>query len=278
MPEKIWFITGSSRGFGRVWAKAALERGDKVVATARNPQTLEELKNTYKDSVLTLALDVTDRKAVFDVMAKAHAHFGRLDVIVNNAGYGLFGAVEEVSEADARAQMETNVFGALWVIQAAIPFLRAQGFGHILSVSSMAGIMAFPIVGVYCASKWALEAINESLAQETRDFGIKVTLIEPAGYATDWAGKSATQSNQMPEYDPIREKRAATNSKRPIGDPEATADAIFNVVDAEDPPLRLFLGVVPFPVARETYARRLAEWEKWADVTNSAQGNLKRQG
>lgn len=276
MAEKIWFITGSSRGFGRVWAEAALKRGDKVVATARNADTLEDLKKTYKDAVLPLPLDVTDRKAVFDAMAKAHAHFGRLDVIVNNAGYGLFGAIEEVSEADARAQMETNVFGALWVIQAAIPLLRGQGGGHILSVSSMAGIMAFPIVGVYCASKWALEAINESLAQEVKNQGIKVTLIEPAGYATDWAGNSAAQSKNMPEYAPIREKRAATNSKRPIGDPLASADAIFKVVDADDPPLRLFLGVVPLPLAKEAYARRLAQWEQWADVTQSAQGNLSK--
>src|SRR3954471_10603882 len=147
--SKIWMITGTSRGFGREWAVAALERGDSVAATARDTSTLDELVDAYGDAVLPISLDVTDRKADFAAVARAHEHFGRLDVVVNNAGYGQFGFIEEISETEARDQIETNVFGALWITQAALPFLRAQGSGHILQVSSIGGISAFPMVGIY---------------------------------------------------------------------------------------------------------------------------------
>ena len=166
MAEKVWFITGTSRGFGREWAIAALERGDKVAATARDTTSLDDLTAKYGDAILPLQLDVTDRAADFAAVKQAHEHFGRLDVVVNNAGYGQFGFVEEVSEQDARDQIETNVFGALWVTQAALPYLRAQGSGHIIQVSSIGGIVAFPNVGIYHASKWALEGFSQSLAQE----------------------------------------------------------------------------------------------------------------
>ena len=160
---KVWFITGTSRGFGREWAQAALERGDKVAATARNVSTLDDLVEKYGDAVLPLALDVTDREAAFAAVQQAHATFGRLDVVINNAGYGHFGFIEEVTEQEARAQIETNVFGALWVTQAALPFLREQGSGHIIQVSSIGGITAFPGIGLYHASKWALEGYSQSL-------------------------------------------------------------------------------------------------------------------
>ena len=188
MAEKVWFITGTSRGFGREWAIAALERGDKVAATARDTASLDDLVAKYGDAILPLKLDVTDRAADFAAVKQAHEHFGRLDVVVNNAGYGQFGFVEEMSEQDARDQIETNVFGALWVTQAALPYLRAQGSGHIIQVSSIGGIVAFPNVGIYHASKWALEGFSQSLAQEVAPFGVHVTLIEPAGFSTDWSG------------------------------------------------------------------------------------------
>ena len=175
---KTWFITGTSRGFGREWAIAALERGDRVAATARNLASLDDLVATYGDAILPIALDVTDRDADFAAVKRAHEHFGRLDIIVNNAGYGHFGMVEEVSEAEIRAQLETNVLGALWVTQAALPYLREQGSGHILQVSSIGGISAFMNTGAYHASKWALEGLSQSLSQEVADFGVKVTLIE----------------------------------------------------------------------------------------------------
>ena len=189
--SKVWFITGASRGFGREWAIAALERGDRVAATARTVSTLHDLVERFGDAILPLELDVTDRAADFAAVARAHEHFGQLDVVVNNAGYGQFGLVEELSEAEARGQLETNFFGALWVTQAALPYLRAQGSGHIIQVSSIGGISAFPNVGIYNASKWALEGLSQALAQEVAGFGITVTVVEPAGYSTDWGGSSA---------------------------------------------------------------------------------------
>ncbi|MDT4900341.1 MAG: hypothetical protein QOJ78_1271 [Pseudonocardiales bacterium] len=189
MATKTWFITGASRGFGREWTIAALERGDSVAATARQTSTLDDLADKYGDRLLPLELDVTDRGAAWAAVATAHERFGRLDVVVNNAGYGHFGMVEELSEADIRDQLETNFFGALWVTQAALPFLREQGSGHILQVSSIGGISAFPNVGAYHASKWALEGLSQALAAEVTDFGIHITLIEPGGFSTDWAAR-----------------------------------------------------------------------------------------
>src|SRR6202012_1249497 len=195
--SKVWFITGCSKGFGRVWAEAALERGDKVAATARDASTLAPLAEKYGDSVLTMALDVQDTDADFAAVKAAQEKFGRLDVVVNNAGYGLFGAVEELSEAQARDQIETNLFGALWVTQAALPIMREQGSGHIIQVSSIGGVTAFPEVSLYHASKWGLEAFSQSLSLEVADFGIDVTLVEPAGYDTDWSGPSGVRAEHL---------------------------------------------------------------------------------
>ena len=166
--SKTWFITGASRGFGRVWTTAALERGDRVAATARDTTTLTELVARFGDALLPIQLDVTDRAAGIAAVQTAHHRFGRLDVVVNNAGYGHFGAVEETTDDEARAQLETNFFGALWITQAAIPLLHEQGSGHIVQVSSIGGVTAFPNLGVYNASKWALEGLTEALAGEGR--------------------------------------------------------------------------------------------------------------
>lgn len=274
MAQKVWFITGTSRGFGRHWAEAALQRGDKVAATARNIETLAQLVEAYGDALLPLELDVTKRAAARDAVAKAHDTFGRLDVVVNNAGYGLFGAVEEVSEEQARTQMDTNFFGALWITQAALPYMREQGSGHILQVSSIGGICAFPLLGLYHASKWALEAFSDSLAQEVAQFGIHVTLIEPGGFATDWRGSSAVWADLIPVYATQREaRRGQSAAGMTQGDPAATSQAILTVVDAATPPLRLFLGSAPLDIARATYEQRLKTWEQWDDVSKAAQGN-----
>jgi NAD(P)-dependent dehydrogenase (short-subunit alcohol dehydrogenase family) len=274
MTEKIWFITGASRGFGREWAIAALERGDSVAATARDLSTLDDLVATYGERILPLQLDVTDREADFAAVRQAHERFGRLDVVVNNAGYGHFGMVEELTEAEARAQLETNLFGALWVTQAALPFLREQGSGHILQVSSIGGISAFPLVGIYHASKWALEGISQSLAQEVASFGIKVTLIEPGGFATDWAGSSSSSSEQLPAYAEYHEQVQEQRRKRvgTPGDPNASAAAVLELVDADEPPLRCFFGTAPLGIAKADYEQRLATWEKWQPVAELAQG------
>ena len=274
MSEKVWFITGTSRGFGREWAIAALERGDKVAATARNTDTLADLAEKYGDALLPIALDVTDRDADFAAVKAAHDHFGRLDIVVNNAGYGHFGFVEELTEAEARAQLETNLFGALWVTQAALPYLRAQRSGHIIQVSSIGGITAFPLVGIYHASKWALEGLSQSLAQEVAGFGIHVTLIEPGGFDTDWSGPSSTISKALPDYAELHQQVAEVRKQRwaKPGDPKASAAALLKVVDAERPPLRVFFGETPLQTARADYESRLANWEQWQPVAVQAQG------
>jgi NAD(P)-dependent dehydrogenase (short-subunit alcohol dehydrogenase family) len=271
---KTWFITGASRGFGREWAIAALERGDSVAATARDAATLADLVERFGDRVLPLQLDVTDRDADIAAVAAAHERFGRLDVVVNNAGYGQFGMVEEISEAEARAQFETNVFGALWITQAALPYLREQGSGHIVQVSSIGGISAFPNIGIYNASKWALEAFSQSLAQEVADFGIKVTIIEPGAYSTDWGGASAKHAEPNPAYDAYREKAAEQRRARAgnPGEPTATRDAVLLVVDSDHPPLRVFFGDGPLGIATRDYESRLAEWRAWESVSKAAHG------
>jgi NAD(P)-dependent dehydrogenase (short-subunit alcohol dehydrogenase family) len=274
MTAKTWFITGTSRGFGREWAIAALERGDRVAATARKVSSLDDLVKTYGDAILPIELDVTDRDADFAAIQQTHDHFGRLDVVINNAGYGHFGMVEELTEAEARAQLETNLFGALWVTQAALPFLRAQGSGHIIQVSSIGGITAFPLVGIYHASKWALEGISQALAQEVAGFGIHVTLVEPGGYSTDWSGDSSKRSQSSPAYAGVLEKATAWRASRQSspGDPVATREAILKVVDAEQPPLRIFFGDSPLDLATADYESRLATWREWQPVSAAAQG------
>jgi len=273
---RTWFITGCSRGFGREWAIAALERGDRVAATARDLSTLDDLVTKYGDALLPIQLDVTDREADIAAVGEAHEHFGSLDIVVNNAGYGQFGFVEELSEQEFRDQLETNVFGAMWVTQAALPFMREQRSGRILQVSSIGGISAFPNIGAYHASKWALEGFSQALAAEVESFGIHVTLIEPGGFSTDWAGPSSRHTIPLPAYDEVRqgfeEARARRNTSGP-GDPAASADALLRVVDADQPPLRVFFGAVPLAIAKADYASRIETWEAWDDVAQLAQGS-----
>jgi NAD(P)-dependent dehydrogenase (short-subunit alcohol dehydrogenase family) len=210
--EKVIFITGTSRGFGKLWAEAFLKRGDKVVATARNIDTLADLSKKYGKSLLPIKLDVTDRQACVDALHQAQQHFGRIDVVINNAGYGLFGAIEETSEKEARDQMEANFFGLLWVTQAALPILRRQGSGHIIQVSSILGVATLPVLGLYNASKFAVEGLSETLATEVKGFGINVTLIEPNGFATDWGGASAIHTQPLPEYQTVKDAFAESAS------------------------------------------------------------------
>jgi NAD(P)-dependent dehydrogenase (short-subunit alcohol dehydrogenase family) len=266
-----WFITGASRGLGREWAEAALERGDNVAVTARKLETVEALVDAYGDAVLPIQLDVTDRRADFEAVQRAADHFGKLDIVINNAGYGHFGMIEDLTEAEVRSQLETNFFGALWVTQAALPIMRAQGSGHIIQVSSLGGITAFPAIGAHHASKWALEGFSQSLAQEVASFGIDVTLIEPGGYSTDWVGPSAKRSEENPAYADVREAQSRSWAESP-GDPTATRGAILKVVDADKPPLRIFFGRMPIEVATNDYESRLATWNEWQPVSVEAYG------
>jgi len=270
--SKTIFITGASRGFGRIWAEAFLKRGDKVAAAARNTKDLEALVAQYGDAVLPIKLDVNDRSAAFEAIAKAKAHFGKLDVVINNAGYGVFGTIEETSEQEARGQIETNVFGLLWVTQAALPIMRQQGFGHIIQVSSVLGVATLPVLGLYNASKFAVEGLSETLSQEVKGFGINITLVEPNGFATEWASTAAT-SKPIAAYDEVKAAfQEGMNDTDSFGVPEATAEAILKLVDAQNPPLRLFLGKVALPWTQQVYAERLQTWEDWATVSAEAHG------
>ncbi|MEU7144930.1 SDR family oxidoreductase [Nocardia sp. NPDC046473] len=271
--SKVWFITGVSRGFGREWALAALERGDSVAGTARDLSTLDDLVAKYPNTFQPIRLDVTDRAGDFAAVQQTVDRFGRLDVVVNNAGYGQFGMIEELTEDELRAQFETNVFGALWVTQAALPILREQGSGHIIQVSSIGGISAFPNIGAYHASKWALEGFSQSLSQEVASFGVHVTLVEPGGFSTDWAGPSSKHATPIPAYDAAREARNAQRAGMRSGDPTATGDAILAVVDADEPPLRIFLGEAPLTIATRDYESRLELWRRWQPISAAAQGN-----
>jgi NAD(P)-dependent dehydrogenase (short-subunit alcohol dehydrogenase family) len=274
--SKTWFITGAGRGFGKEFARAALGRGDRVAATARNTSALDDLVQEFGDSVLALHLDVTDREGVFLAVKEAAEKFGGIDVVVNNAGYGLFGMVEEITEQQLRDQMEVNLFGVFHVTQAVLPILREQGSGHIIQISTIGGIAAFPTLGGYHASKWALEGMTESLAQEVASFGVKVTLIEPGGFSTDWAGSSATHAEPIAAYDAFRkavnEQMSQNMSPAMIGDPLAAGRAILKIVDAEKPPLRILYGTMPTLMVPGLYQQRLDEWEQWKQVSIEANG------
>jgi NAD(P)-dependent dehydrogenase (short-subunit alcohol dehydrogenase family) len=274
MASKVWFITGTSKGFGRVWTEAALERGDKVAATARDVSTLGDLVARHGDAVLPIALDVTDHDADHAAVAEAHDHFGQLDVVVNNAGYGLFGTIEEVSSEQARAQIETNLFGPLWITRAALPYMREQRSGHIIQVSSIGGVNAFPGLGLYHASKWGLEAFSQSLAAEVASFGIRVTIVEPGGYSTDWAGPSSVQAERLPAYEEMWDQATKARAARQTapGDPDATGPAILELVDADEPPLRVFFGSAGLGMTRAEYESRIALWEEWDALARRAQG------
>lgn len=273
MTAKIWFITGAARGFGHIWAEAALARGDKVAATARNTDALQKLIERYGERVLPLQMDVTDAQQVSDAVTKTHSHFGKIDVVLNNAGYALAGAIEEASVDDVKKEFDTNFFGMLRVIQAVLPVLRGQQHGHILGVSSVAGLVAGPVTGFYNASKWAVEALHESLATEVSSLGINVTLIEPGAYATDFSGPSSLKiADGMDAYAELRQQVFELGSQLEFGDPQATVQAIFHIVDTEQPPLRVFLGTEGMSLLHKVYAARLAEWEKWEWLSNSAQG------
>jgi NAD(P)-dependent dehydrogenase (short-subunit alcohol dehydrogenase family) len=269
---KTWFITGTSKGFGRLWAEAALRRGDTVVATARNIATLASLEKEFGDRAICLELDVNNKQAVDAAVETAHKRMGSIDVVVNNAGYGLFGMIEELTEAEARAQMETNFFGALWVTKAVLPIMRAQKRGHILQVSSIGGVNAFSGIGLYNASKWALEGFSQALAAEVKDFGIHVTIIEPTGYPTDWAGASSVQSKQMPEYNPPREWMARLRKSRPAAKVEATSAVVLKLVDMKEPPLRIFFGDGPLDMIKAEYKSRIETWDRFAALTHEANG------
>lgn len=272
--EKVWFITGSSRGFGKIWTEAALKRGDKVVATARKINSIATLKEKYGDQVLILEVDVTNASQVQNAISEANEYFGRLDIVFNNAGYSLVGTIEESSTDEVKAMYETNIMGPIHVIQAALPILRAQGHGHILGTSSAVGIYSNPLIGYYCSSKFAFEAIYDSLSKEVAGFGIKVTLIEPGAYSTEFGSAESLKiaSKKLADYDDLKSSLMENLQKLERGNPLATSEAIFAVVDADNPPLRLLLGKNDLPHIQQIYSERIQEWETWKTISEAAQG------
>lgn len=267
--SKTVLITGASKGFGKAWAEAFLAKGYNVAATARNVETLNDLKEKYGDSILPLTLDVDKREESLAVAQKVQQHFGSIDILINNAGYALTGAIEETNEQEARAQFETNFFGTLWLTQAVLPIMRGQKSGHIIQVSSILGLATLPTMGLYNASKFALEGLSETLATEVKEFGIHVTLVEPNGYASNiWHTGISTQSN--PVYDGL--KKAFSEAETSFGSVEATAPALIKLAETENPPLRLLLGKVALPFVKHNYEQRLKVWEEWNEVSVEAHG------
>jgi NAD(P)-dependent dehydrogenase (short-subunit alcohol dehydrogenase family) len=268
-PPRVWFITGCSSGFGRCLAEQALQRGERVVATARQLTGLSGLSSAFGELVCPLALDVTRPDQVRSAIERAHAVFGRIDVLVNNAGYGLQGAVEDLSDSQIRAQFETNVFGVLGVIRAALPLLRAQGSGHIVNISSVGGRLSAPLIGIYSASKFAIEGASIALAAELAPLGIKVTVVEPGAFATRF-GSSLESVPPSAPYAAAGAAMAGALAAFKWGDPHQAARSIIAAVEAPDPPLHLILGEHALAMVRQTLQQQLVELERWESLSISA--------
>jgi len=274
---RVWFITGTSTGFGRALAEAVLEHGDLLVATARDASTIADLARSRPERARVLELDVTDRERVRAAVDEAVYAFGRLDVVVNNAGYGLRGALEELSEEEMRAQFETNVFGVLNITRAALPHLRRQRSGHVVQISSVGGVVATVGGGTYAGTKFAVEGFSEALAKEVAHLGIRVTIVEPGPFRTDFAGRSMRRARPIADYaesvGEAHERFLSMDGAQP-NDPALGARAIVRAVEAEDPPLRLPLGPEAFRMIRaklEEQRRELDVWEPLGAATAFAE-------
>ncbi|MCK9861142.1 oxidoreductase [Paenibacillus sp. ATY16] len=276
--SKVWFITGSSRGFGRSLAEAVLANGDQLVATARRPEQLADLEARYGNRVRLVPLDVTSYEQAEAAIRTAVEAFGRLDVVVNNAGYGNVSSIEETPMEDFRAQVETNLWGVVHVTKAALPVLREQGHGHIVQFSSIGGRTGAPGLGPYQMAKWGVEGFSEVLAKEVNPLGIKVTLIEPGGFRTDWAGSSMQHIEPRDEYKDtvgglLKHLREVTGKEN--GDPEKAAQAILAIAGEENPPLRLLLGSDAVAIANAVDTGKLAETKRWEKLSVSTDYEVK---
>ncbi|MEV0431763.1 SDR family NAD(P)-dependent oxidoreductase [Nocardia sp. NPDC050413] len=269
---KVWFITGASRGLGRAFAEAALKAGDRVVAVARNIDPLDDLAATYPQTLARFSLDVADHAAVFDGVRQAFDAFGRLDVVVNNAGGMLYGMVEEATEDQIRAHLDVNFFGAVWVSQAVLPYLRAQGGGRILQVTSMGSTGGMATVGFYGAGKVALDSLSEALAMEVDRHGIKVTIVEMGGYATDLFTTGMTLTEPMPHYGDLRTELEEMWGEETGPDPSTAAPVILELAALSDPPRRLIVGSRSFDQVRELDRTRAGLYQEWEHLSRMAPG------
>lgn len=273
--QKVWFITGCSTGFGRHIAKKAIEAGYKVVVTARKVEQIQDLVLGNEENTLILPLDVTNNEQIISAVQQAAEKFGRIDVLVNNAGIGYFSSVEESAEEETRRMFEINFWGLMHVTNAVLPYMRAQKSGHIINFSSIGGLTSFPTLGYYHATKYAVEGISESLAKELTPFNIAVTLIEPSGFRTDWGGRSSVKTDtQIPE---LKEsivgqmlQGVQLNNGQESGDPEKAADAVIKVVESPEPPLRLLLGKAAYQAATHKFTSMLSNIEEWKETTLNA--------
>lgn len=273
-PNKVWFITGCSTGFGRELAKEALSKGYNVVVTARKPEQVADIVAAYPDTALSLTLDVTVPQQINDAVKTAIDRFGRIDVLVNNAGIGYFGAIEESEEEEVRRMFEINFFGLAHMTNAVLPHMRQQRSGHILNVASIGGLRSFPAVGFYNATKYAVDGLSEALMKEVAPLGIKVTVICPSGFRTDWAGRSANNTKiKIEDYATTAGKNMSDlrgYSGNQPGDPVKAAKAMIQVTETENPPLRLLLGAAALKGARLKLEELRKDFDDWADVSEGA--------
>lgn len=269
---KVWFITGSSRGLGRSITKAVLNAGYNVAATARNPEQLKEFTANYPDQILALKLDVTDKDQVRGALEQTVAHFGSIDVLVNNAGFGITGAAEAFTDEQVRSQLETNLYAPIEVTRAVLPYMRKQRSGRILQISSIGGRIGTPGVSIYQAAKFGLSGFAEALSREVLPLGIRVTSVEPGGFRTDWAGASMTFAPTVEGYEStvgfVAEFLKGDKFK-PMGDPDKAAKAIINLAEHPEPPVHLVLGSEAAAMLQQTDTMRKAEFEKWLPVSRS---------
>jgi NAD(P)-dependent dehydrogenase (short-subunit alcohol dehydrogenase family) len=267
-----WFITGSSRGLGRSLTEAVLAKGDNVAATARNPEQLNDLVEKYPNQILPIKLDVTQYDEVYDAVAAAVSHFGRIDVLVNNAGFGIVGAAEAFTEEQVRSQLETNLYAPIEITRAVLPYMRKQRSGRILQISSIGGRVGNAGVSIYQAAKFGLSGFSESLAKEVAPLGILVTCVEPGGFRTDWAGASMTYAPVLEGYESTVEQRTElfkSGKFVPMGDPDKAAKVMLDLVENSEPPMHLVLGSEAIGMLKNADAQRTAEMEKWLQVSIS---------
>lgn len=269
--NKIWFITGSSRGLGRNLTEAVLENGDKVAATARDINQLNDLKEKFQDQILPLKLDVTNYDEIQQAVNKAVEHFGRIDVLVNNAGFGIIGAAEAYTNEQVRSQLETNLYAPIEITRAVLPFMRKQRSGRILQISSVGGRVGNPGLTMYQAAKFGLGGFTEALAKEVAPLGILVTSVEPGGFRTDWAGASMTFAEDIEGYEMVKQRTDFIRAGNfvPVGDPEKAAKVMVDLASHPNPPIHLVLGSEAIGILQNADQTRTEEMEKWMNVSLS---------
>jgi NAD(P)-dependent dehydrogenase (short-subunit alcohol dehydrogenase family) len=270
--KKVWFITGSARGLGRSLTEAVLAAGDNVAATARNPEQLKDLADKYPGQIYPIKLDVTDYPAVHKAVADTVTHFGKIDVLVNNAGFGIIGAAEAFTDEQVRSQLETNLYAPIEITRAVLPYMRKQRSGRILQISSVGGRIGNAGLSMYQAAKFGLSGFTEALSKEVKPLGILVTCVEPGGFRTDWAGDSMSYAPKVEGYEQTVDARVdyiSSGKFVPVGDPEKAAKVMVELAEHPEPPMHLVLGSEAAGLLKAADEARKAEFEQWLPVTNS---------